>query len=139
MTKQTLTEKQAKDKVKKLIDLYTKYNNVYTLCPMTFGYGESGHPDRLLLVSGKLFPTFIGIEVKKDENNHHCRPELKAKPNEIAQKKQAKLIEAAGGYWICVHNNNLHELADLLDKVARKTSMSFDNADFEKYKRLIGL
>ena len=135
MTKTTLTEKQAKDKVKKLIDLYAKYNNVYTFCPMTFGYGESGHPDRVVVINGR----YIGIEVKKDENNHHCRPELKAKPNEVAQKKQARAIEAAGGYWICIHNNNLHELADLLDEVARKTSMSFDNADFEKYKRLIGL
>lgn len=135
MTKQNLTEKHAKDKVKKLIDLYAKYNNVYTFCPMTFGYGESGHPDRVVVINGK----YIGIEVKKDENNHHCRPELKAKPNEIAQKKQAKLIEAAGGYWICIHNNNLFELARLLDKVARTPSMSFDNADFEKYKRLTGL
>ena len=135
MTKQNLTEKQAKDKVKKLIDLYAKYNDVYTFCPMTFGYGESGHPDRIVLINGR----HIGIEVKKDENNHHCRPELKAKPNEIAQKKQAKAIVAAGGYWICIHNNNLHELAQLLDKVARKTSMDFDDADFEKYKRLIGL
>lgn len=135
MTKKPLTEKHAKDKVKKLIDLYAKYNNVYTFCPMTFGYGESGHPDRVVVINGK----YIGIEVKKDENNHHCRPDLKAKPNEIAQKKQAKLIEAAGGYWICIHNNNLFELAQLLDKVARKTSMSFDDADFEKYKRLIGL
>ena len=135
MTKQNLTEKQAKDKVKKLIDLYAKYNNVYTFCPMTFGYGESGHPDRVVVINGK----YIGIEVKKDENNHHCRPELKAKPNEIAQKKQAKLIEAAGGYWICIHNNNLYELARLLDKVARTPSMSFDDTDFEKYRRLMGL
>lgn len=135
MTKNPLTEKHAKDKVKKLIDLYAKYNNVYTFCPMTFGYGESGHPDRVVVINGR----YIGIEVKKDENNHHCRPELKAKPNEVAQKKQAKAIISAGGYWICIHNNNLFELVELLDKVARKTSMSFDNADFEKYKRLIGL
>lgn len=135
MTKQNLTEKHAKDKVKKLIDLYAKYNNVYTFCPMTFGYGESGHPDRVVVINGK----YIGIEVKKDENNHHCRPDLKAKPNEIAQKKQAKKIVSAGGYWICVHNNNLHELAELLDKVTRTPSMSFDDTDFEKYRRLIGL
>ena len=135
MTKQNLTEKQAKDKVKKLIDLYAKYNNVYTFCPMTFGYGESGHPDRVVVINGR----YIGIEVKKDENNHHCRPDLKAKPNEIAQKKQAKKIVAAGGYWICIHNNNLYELARLLDKVARTPSMSFDDTDFEKYRRLTGL
>lgn len=135
MTKQNLTEKHAKDKVKKLIDLYAKYNNVYTFCPMTFGYGESGHPDRVVVINGK----YIGIEVKKDENNHHCRPDLKAKPNEIAQKKQANKIVAAGGYWICIHNNNLYELVRLLDKVARTPSMSFDDTDFEKYRRLMGL
>lgn len=135
MPKKNLTEKQAKDNVKKIIDLYAKYNNVYTFCPMTFGYGESGHPDRVVVINGK----YIGIEVKKDENNHHCRPDLKAKPNEIAQKKQAKKIVAAGGYWICIHNNNLYELVRLLDKVARTPSMSFDDTDFEKYRRLTGL
>ena len=135
MPEQNLTEKHAKDQVKKLIDLYAKYNPIYTLCPMTFGYGESGHPDRVVVINGK----YIGIEVKKDEHNHHCRPDLKAKPNEIAQKKQAKKIVAAGGYWICIHNNNLYELARLLDKVARTPSMSFDDTDFEKYRRLTGL
>ena len=68
MATANITEKRAKDKVKKIIELYSKYNDIYSLCPVTFGYGESGHPNRLILVGGNV----IGIEVKKDGNNYHC-------------------------------------------------------------------
>ena len=129
-----VTEKHAKDKVKKIIELYSKYNPIYTFCPMTFGYGESGHPDRILLVDG----TFIGIEVKKDENNHHCRPELKAKPNEVLQKRQAQKIADAGGVWICVHNNNLHTLITLLDSECAVLSTHFERADYGLLMKLKG-
>lgn len=135
MAEKNLTEKQAKEKVKKLIDLYAKYNNIYTFCPMTFGYGESGHPDRVVVINGR----YIGIEIKKDENNHHCRPELKAKPNEVAQKRQKEKIIKAGGDWICVHNNNLLELATLLDQRCNCYSMNFKSSDWEQYKKLTGL
>ena len=129
-----VTEKLVKDKVKKIIELYSKYNPIYTFCPMTFGYGESGHPDRILLVGG----TFIGIEVKKDENNHHCRPELKAKPNEVMQKRQAQKITNAGGAWICVHNNNLHTLITLLDSECAVLSTHFEQADYDLLMKLKG-
>ena len=129
-----VTEKLVKDKVKKIIELYSKYNPIYTFCPMTFGYGESGHPDRILLVDG----TFIGIEVKKDENNHHCRPELKAKPNEVMQKRQAQKITNAGGAWICVHNNNLHTLITLLDSECAVLSTHFEQADYDLLMKLKG-
>lgn len=116
MTAAKITEKLVKSKITEIIKEYEKRTPIYTFCPMTFGYGESGHPDRLLLING----TFIGIEAKKDRNNSHTRPELKAKPNEVAQRKQAEKIRAAGGYWICIHHDNLHELRDLLDRVLLK-------------------
>jgi len=133
-TKAVVTEKHAKDKVKKIIELYSKYNDVYSFCPMTFGYGESGHPDRILLVGGN----FIGIEVKKDENNHHCRPELKPKSNEVMQKRQAQKITNAGGAWICIHNNNLQDLVDLLDKKCRTECRQFEKTDFDLLMKLKG-
>ena len=135
MTTANITEKLAKDKVKKIIELYSKYNPIYSFCPMTFGYGESGHPDRILLVGGN----FVGIEVKKDENNHHCRPELKPKSNnEVMQKRQAQKITNAGGAWICIHNNNLQDLVDLLDSKCRKTCMDFSDDDFKTLTKLKG-
>ena len=134
MATANITEKLVKDKVKKIIELYSKYNPIYSFCPMTFGYGESGHPDRILLVGGN----FVGIEIKKDENNHHCRPELKAKPNEVMQKRQAQKITNAGGAWICVHNNNLHTLITLLDSECAVLSTHFEQADYDLLMKLKG-
>lgn len=101
-----ITEKLVKEKVKKIIDIFAQYTPLYTFCPMTFGFGESGHPDRIVLVNG----VFIGVEVKRDNNNHHCRPELKPKPNEIMQKRQADKIHKAGGVWLCINNETLATL-----------------------------
>lgn len=110
VAKAVITEKLVKEKIKKIIDIFLGYIPIYSFCPMTFGYGESGHPDRVVLING----TYIGIEVKKDKNNHHCRPELKPKPNEVMQKRQAEKIRSAGGEWICVHNDNIQEFISLL-------------------------
>lgn len=114
MTKAAVTEKQVKARIKSIVKLIGKYEPVYMQCPMTFGYGESGHPDFLVLIDG----TLIGIEAKRDRNNHHSRPELKAKPNEVAQALQAKKIKRAGGEWICIHKDNLDELVNLMFDVA---------------------
>lgn len=134
-TKAVVTEKLVKDKVKKIIEFYSKYNDIYSFCPMTFGYGESGHPDRLLLINGML----IGIEVKKDENNHHSRPELKAKPNEVMQKKQAQKITNAGGAWVCIHNDNLPVLFGLLNQHALHKSHEFSDSDCAELNKLMGI
>lgn len=128
------TEKRAKDRVSQIVSLYGKYNPLYTFCPMTMGFGESGHPDRFVLIYGVM----IGIEVKKDVNNHHNRPELKAKPNEVMQKRQAEKITKAGGEWICVHNDNLHELGYLLDRHAKTPHSEFIRADQQQLSKLIG-
>ena len=134
MATANITEKLAKDKVKKIIDLYSSYNDIYSFCPMTFGYGESGHPDRILLVGGN----FVGIEVKKDENNHHCRPELKPKSTEVMQKRQAQKITNAGGAWVCIHNDNLQMLVDLLDKKCKVDCLNFSDDDFQTLTKLKG-
>lgn len=132
MSKQ-LTEKMAKAKVAKLLAIYAKYNHIYTLCPMMAGYGEAGHPDRLLLLGGHL----VGIEVKKDANNAHSRPELKAKPNEVMQKRQAERIMNAGGTWVCIHNHNLPVLFGVLEQFADVSLQNFSNADRTAVDKLL--
>lgn len=128
-----ITEKAVKDRVKKIIAVFQKHYPVYTFCPMTFGYGESGHPDRILVVRGK----FIGLEIKKDINNHHSRPELKPKPNEAAQKIQAERIRAAGGKWECIHSGNLLGLVALLYEALGIPPDTLPEGDRDKLKKLI--
>lgn len=123
-----VTEKVVKDKIAKILKVYTAYNNIYTLCPMTFGYGESGHPDRLILVNG----TLIGIEAKRDKNNSHSRPELKAKPNEVMQKVQARNIINAGGEWYCIHHDNLDLFIKILETHCPVGMTNFSEADKKK-------
>lgn len=132
--KPAVTEKLVKDKIKKIVDMFSKYNAIYTLTPMTMGYGESGHPDRLLLINSKL----VGIEAKKDRNNHHTRPELKPKPSEAMQKKQGLKITHAGGVWICIHNENISLLVDILDQYAELPSTGFTPADKDELTKLWG-
>lgn len=129
-----VTEKRVKAKISKLIEIYAKHNSLYSFCPMTFGYGESGHPDRVLLIKS----TFIGIEVKKDANNPHSRPTLKPKPSEVMQKRQAEKITKAGGVWLCVHNDNLQELITVLDAHCQTPSPHFPPADVELLEKLKG-
>lgn len=129
-----MTEKRAKDRIKKVLEVFAKYNDIYSFCPMTFGYGDSGHPDRIVLINGQ----FIGVEVKKDMNNHHCRPELKAKPNEVMQKRQAENIRKASGQWLCIHNFNLLELVSLLDHYAKVPHTKFSEADIKALNKLYG-
>lgn len=131
-----LTEKAVKERVKKILDLYAKYNTMYRLNPMTFGYGESGHPDTLILLGGKM----LGIECKKDRNNHHVRPELKAKPNEVMQKRQRDKIIGAGGEWLCVYNENFIELFFVLEHMAGITKSQFSPSDqvlLDKYLEVL--
>lgn len=133
-SKAAITEKLVKEKIKTLVDIYAKYNDVYSFCPMTFGYGESGHPDRIILIGGM----YIGVEVKKDRNNHHSRPELKAKPNEVMQKRQAEKIKAAGGLWVCIHNDNIQELVSILSQHSKRHMSEFSAEHQAQIVRLVG-
>lgn len=127
------TEKAVKERIKKILDLYAKYNAMYKLNPMTFGYGESGHPDTLVLLGGKL----LGIECKRDKNNHHIRPELKAKPNEVMQKRQRDKIVGAGGMWLCVYNENFIELFWALEEMTRNSHTTFNPDDQKLLKKYL--
>lgn len=108
-----MIEKDVKAIVKRIIDAAAKVVPIYTMCPMTFGYGESGHPDRLLLINGCL----LGIECKKDENNSLVRKELKPKSNEAAQRIQLYRIKKAGGYPMVVHAGNLDKFKALIEEI----------------------
>lgn len=111
MPKKT-NESHVKAVVKNLIDEAAKIKPLYTMTPATFGYGESGHPDRLLLLGGVMY----GIECKKDINNSHSRPELKPTKSEAFQKLQLKRLAAAGGVPLIIHKDNLAVLKDLLEE-----------------------
>lgn len=134
MTEASITEKLVKNKIKKILETFAKYNDVYTFAPMTMGYGDSGHPDRVLLVNG----VFVGIEAKRDENNHHSRPELKPKSNEVMQKRQAKKIMDAGGEWVCIHNGNLQVLVDILNRYSKHPMNEFTKIDQQQIVKLVG-
>lgn len=111
MPKKT-NESHVKAVVKKLIDEAAQVKPLYTMTPATFGFGESGHPDRILLLDGVMY----GIECKKDINNSHSRPELKPTQSEAFQKLQLKRLAAAGGVPMVIHKDNLAELKYLLEK-----------------------
>ena len=108
-----ILESDVKKKVKDLLDWVGKRVPIYTMTPATFGYGESGHPDRLLYIKGYL----LGIECKLDGNTSLLRPELKPTQSEKAQKIMLRRLRAAGGYPIVVHKDNLKEFKVLLENI----------------------
>lgn len=110
MPKKT-NESHVKAAVKSLIDEAAKIKPLYTMTPATFGFGESGHPDRILLLDGVMY----GVECKKDINNSHSRPELKPTKSEAFQKLQLKRLKAAGGVPLVIHKDNLDELKTILE------------------------
>ncbi len=107
-----ILESHVKAVVKNLIEEAAKIKPLYTITPATFGYGESGHPDRLLLLDGVLY----GIETKKDINNSHSRPELKPTKSETFQKLQLKRLAAAGGVPLIIHKDNIAVLKAILEE-----------------------
>ena len=106
-----ITEAHVKAVVKSLIDEAAKIKPLYTMTPATFGFGESGHPDRILLLDGVMY----GVECKKDINNSHSRPELNPTKSEAFQKLQLKRLKAAGGIPLVIHKDNLDELKTILE------------------------
>ena len=119
-----INEAHVKEVVKKLIDEAAKIRPLYTMTPATFGFGESGHPDRILLLDGVMY----GVECKKDINNSHSRPELKPTKSEAFQKLQLKRLKAAGGIPLVIHKDNLDELKTILEdftgtKLTTKTTI----------------
>lgn len=108
-----MLERDVKNKVKQIIDWVDKHVPIYTMTPATFGYGESGHPDRILYINGYL----LGIECKKDGNTSLLRPELKPTQSEKAQKIMLRRLTKAGGIAIVVHKDNLTSFKALLESI----------------------
>lgn len=107
-----VSEAQVKAIVKKLVDEAAKIRPLYSMTPATFGFGESGHPDRILLLDGIMY----GVECKKDINNSHSRPELKPNKSEAFQRIQLRKIRTAGGRTLVIHKDNLDELKGILEQ-----------------------
>lgn len=119
-----ILESHVKAVVKLLIDEAAKIRPLYTMTPATFGFGESGHPDRILLLDGVMY----GVECKKDRNNSHTRPELKPNKSEAFQKLQLARLEKAGGISLVIHKDNLDDLKTILEaftgtKLTTKTNL----------------
>lgn len=126
-----ITEKLVKERIKIIIKAFQTANDIYTFCPMTFGYGESGHPDRIVVANGR----FLGVEVKKDDKNSHCRPDRKPTKNEAAQRIQAERIKRAGGEWMCIHSGNLKEFVDWLARACDVSIFELAEEQQEKARK----
>jgi hypothetical protein len=97
-----MTAKLERDVKKEIAALLAKHNAYWTM-PVTFGYGASGHPDFVGIVYGYGF----GIEAKKT---------AKQKPTAL-QRKRLDEITKAGGLSMVIHDENVHQLATLLDSL----------------------
>lgn len=93
-------------KVKKQVTDVLKKYHLWYFFPGNNGFGKSGIPDLITIVSGG----FVGIEVKADKTK---------KPTEL-QKICGKEIQAAGGRWFLVYDeDSCAELERFIqDKVA---------------------
>lgn len=79
-------EGRVKDKIKRLL----KHYGAWYYMPVSIGMGQHGIPDFVCCYNGKLF----GIEAKAE-----------GKKPTVLQLKQKSLIEAAGGAWFLVDND----------------------------------
>ena len=104
-----MTERQVKDKVNKILANYP----CYKLCPMTFGYGASGHPDILVLLNGRL----IGIECKRSDKTYHLDKTRTPTSSERYQAIQLEKIKQCGGYVHIATPSTLDSLRQLLDTI----------------------
>lgn len=87
-------------KVKKVVVQQLKALGAYYFYPVTGGYGGSGVPDIVGCING----IFFGIECKAGRN----------KPTPL-QLKNLKDIETAGGIALVVNEENMRDIAQLLN------------------------
>ena len=87
-------------KVKKVVVQQLKDLGAYYFYPVTGGYGGSGVPDIVGCIDG----SFFGIECKAGRN----------KPTPL-QLKNLKDIETAGGIALVVNEENMRDIAQLLN------------------------
>ena len=96
-------------KVKKKVAEQLRALNAYYFYPVTGGYGKSGVPDIVGCYNGKFF----GIECKAGSN----------KPTAL-QERNLKEITASEGMAFVVNEDNMHNIAELLD--ATPVQLIFD-------------
>lgn len=75
--------------------------------PVTGGYGRSGASDFLVCYRG----FFIAIECKAD----------KTKKLTPLQENAGIAVRAAGGWFLTIHDTNVHELTALLDTLTLRS------------------
>lgn len=97
-------EKKVKNKVVEVL----KAHGVYYFFPATYGMGRSGVPDIICCYKG----TFIAIECKAG-----------AGKTTALQDRELELIKKAGGVQMVVNEENVGEVAVLLN-VLRKGELS---------------
>ena len=90
-------------KVKKVVVAQLKAMGAYYFYPVTSGYGSSGVPD----IVGCYKGTFFGIECKAGKN----------KPTPLQQKNLDE-INKADGIAFVVNEDNMHEVRELLERLA---------------------
>jgi len=79
-------------RVKRMVTGVLKKYNLWYFFPAANGMGRAGIPDIIAIVAGD----FVGIEVKADKTK---------KPTEL-QKICGKEIQAAGGLWFLVYDED---------------------------------
>jgi Holliday junction resolvase len=90
-------------KVKKVVVAQLKALGAYYFYPVTSGYGSSGVPD----IVGCYKGAFFGIECKAGKN----------KPTPL-QLKNIGAINVADGIAFVVNEENMHEVKELLERLA---------------------
>lgn len=90
-------------KVKAKIKAILKAHNVYYAMPIGTGYGNSGVPDFLACVQGH----FLAVEAKAGKGK-----------TTALQDKHISQIKAQGGTALIINEQNLHELATLLEQLS---------------------
>lgn len=90
-------EAKVKKRIRQLLDI----KQAYYAMPMGTGYGNSGVPDFLICHRGR----FIAVEAKAGTN----------KPT-LLQETHMQRIRDAGGIALVINENNINELAELLER-----------------------
>ena len=90
-------EAKVKKRIRQLLDI----KQAYYAMPMGTGYGNSGVPDFLICHRGR----FIAVEAKAG----------KGKPT-LLQETHMQRIRDAGGIALVINENNINELAELLER-----------------------
>lgn len=96
-------ESKVKAGVRKIIK---SFPNLYYTTPIGTGFGASGAPDFILCVNG----FFVGIECKAGKNTL----------TKLQERVQHDIAQA-GGYYLLINEDNLHDVQILLESLISNT------------------